>query len=179
MTEFQAFAPDVEVSGAAVLAILQGMGDFRALALEFLAKQGIGEPEATAWYSQQAWLNAFRDIARELGPATLQLIGSKIPQTALWPLGIDSVERALASIDVAYHMNHRRGEIGHYRFEQGRRHSGTVVCNNPYPCPFDLGIIQGTTRRYAPSGSLILVLHDRSQPCRQTGGESCTYKVSW
>lgn len=179
MAQFQAFAPGVEVNGAAVLSVVEGMGGFRAMALQILAQNGIINPQAGKWYSQQAWLDAFKQIAERVGPATLLMIGSKIPETALWPTNITTVEDALASIDVAYHMNHRGGEIGHYHFQKLGEGLGKVVCHNPYPCNFDLGIIEATAKRFAPPVVIPYVRHDNTQPCRQKGGDSCTYVVTW
>jgi len=179
MAQFQAFAPGVEVSGAAVLSVVEGMGGFRVMALQILAQHGIIHPQSGKWYSQQAWLDAFRQIAERVGPATLRAIGNKIPETALWPPNITTVEDALESIDVAYHMNHRGGEIGHYHFQKTGERSGKVVCHNPYPCNFDLGIIEATAKRFVPPGITPSVRHDNTQPCRQKGDDSCTYVVTW
>lgn len=179
MTEYRAISPLVEVSGAAVLAVVKGMGAFEATARRLLAEQGIVDPRENSWHPQQAWLNAFRAIADNIGPATLTQIGRKIPETAHWPPVIRTVEAALASIDTAYHLNHRGGEIGHYRFEQTGTGAGCVVCDNPYPCAFDIGIIDATARHFSPQGVFLQVTHDDSKPCRQKGGDSCTYQVVW
>jgi len=191
MTEFKAIDSNVEVSGAAVLSVIEGMTrcsdcdlmeSFRRMATRILAKNGIDSPRKDKWYPQQAWLDAFREISEEIGPATLRMIGEKIPETALWPPEVTTIEEGLASIDVAYHMNHRGGEIGHYRYEETHQagwKSGKVICNNPYPCAFDHGIIKATARRFAPKDKAPIVTHDDSRPCRQKGGDSCTYLVSW
>jgi hypothetical protein len=191
MTQFKAIDPNVEVSGAAVLSVIEGMTrcsdcdlmeSFRKMATRILTKNGIENPQHDKWYLQQAWLNAFAEIADEIGPATLRMIGEKIPETALWPPEINTIEEGLASIDVAYHMNHRGGEIGHYRFEEvhqtGRR-SGRMVCDNPYPCSFDFGIVKATARRFASKDQPPIVTHDDSRPCRQKGADSCTYQILW
>ena len=179
MAQFKAIAPNVEVCGAAVLSVVEGMEEFHSTALEILAKHGIKNPTKESWYQQQDWLDAFRMISEKIGPATLKAIGNKIPQTALWPPDIKTIEEALASIDVAYHLNHRGGEIGHYRFEKIRENSGRMFCDNPYPCVFDAGIIKSTAVRFSPDDMIVIVLHDDQKPCRQKGAESCTYLISW
>jgi hypothetical protein len=194
MAQFKAFAPGVEVSGEAVLAVVEGMGAFKKTSLDTLAGHGIHDPERGHWYPQQSWLNAFQAIAERVGPATLFAIGKKIPENALWPPEIDTVEKALASIDVAYHMNHRisgvalfnpqtgqmREGIGHYGFEKTGDRKARMVCPNPYPCDFDRGIIEAVARKFKPKDSLfVTVEHDDSQPCRKKGADSCTYLVSW
>ena len=109
---------------------------------------------------------------------------------AFRPPEIDNIEAALASIDVAYHMNHRiQGEvlfdpatgimkegIGHYRYQPGGDRGGVMVCETPYPSEFDRGIITGTARRWRPTVEVTL---DESKPTRKRGADSCTYLVKW
>ena len=179
MVQFKAIVPWVEVNGAAVLSVIEGMEQFRNKALKILEKHGISDPKRDRWYSQQAWLDAFREISEQIGPATLEAIGKKIPDTALWPPNVNTIEEALASIDIAYHYNHRRGEIGNYRFEKTGETSATVTCDNPYPCAFDLGIIKATAAKFASGRVIPSVREDSSRPCRRKGGNSCTYIVTW
>jgi hypothetical protein len=179
VAQFQAIAPGVEVSGAAVLSVIRGMPAFEARARRILLAHGMVDPREDRWYPQQAWLDAFRTIAADIGGATLTQIGKKIPESAIWPPVINTVAAALASIDVAYHLNHRGGEIGHYHFEPRGPRAAVMVCDNPYPCAFDQGIIEATARRFSPEGVFLWVTHDPSKACRQKGGESCTYDISW
>jgi hypothetical protein len=180
MAMFQAFDPAVEVNGRTVYTIVDAMGVTRSLALLILRQNGIDDLQPAEWYPQQAWLDAFRDIARQLGGPSLWKIGLKIPENALFPAEIDSLEGALRSIDVAYHMNHRGGEIGHYRVVEISDRSAVMVCNNPYPCDFDRGIIEAMANRFRPEVTgRVRVRHDEAQPCRKNGGESCTYLLGW
>jgi len=179
VTQFEAVSPKVEVNGAAVLSVVEGMETFKGTALDILARHGINNPQKEGWYLQQSFLDAFQEIAEKIGPVTLQRIGSKIPETANWPPKIRTIEEALASIDVAYHINHRGGELGRYRFEKTGKKSGLILCDNPYPCAFDFGIIKATAYRFGGKDAMPVVKHDDHQPCRQKGGESCTYIISW
>ncbi len=179
MVMFKAYQPGVEVNGETVLSVVAGMGAFEARALQLLAECGIKNPQPGRWYSQQAWLDAFKQISDTIGPNTLYQIGTKIPENAQFPPDIDSVEKALASIDVAYHMNHRKGEIGRYNFTKTGETTGRMVCPNPYPCDFDRGIVEAMARRFQGAGRRVVVRHDDKAPCRKKGGDSCTYHVSW
>jgi len=179
MAQFKAFAPDVEINGAAVLSVVEAMGTFRQTASNILGEHGIIAPEQGAWYSQQAWLDTFKEIGKTMGGITLRMIGEKIPEVALWPPDVDTVGKALASIDVAYHMNHRGGDIGHYAFEEVGKRSGKMVCENPYPCDFDWGIIESTASKFADEGVHPIVKHDGSKSCRKKGDDACTYLISW
>jgi len=194
VAQFQAFLPGVEVNGETVYAVVDGMGIFKARALQILAQNGIFQPTAGRGYSQQAWLDSFRVIAETIGSVTLSAIGRKIPENAQFPPGINSVETALQSIDVAYHMNHRlagqplydprtkkmREGIGHYRYQELGNRRIRMTCNNPYPCDFDRGIIEAMAQRFKPAGCFfVTVKHDDSGPCRKKGADSCTYYVEW
>jgi hypothetical protein len=179
MPEFVALSPNVEVLGQTVLSVVDGMGAFRSLALEILRRHGVDNPKPESWYRQQPWLDSFKEIYERVGKSTLNLIGRKIPENAKFPAEIDTIDKALASIDVAYHMNHRGGEIGHYEFSKLAPSRAKLVCANPYPCEFDSGLILSVARRFPPAGRTPSVTHDETQPCRRKGGASCTYVVSW
>ena len=110
------------------------------------------------------------------GERTLSNIGQSIPENADWPPGISTVEEGIESIDDAYHMNHRGGEIGHYHFEGESDESVKVRCTNPYPCTFDQGIITATASQFA--GSYVSV-EEIGDECRSDDGEECIYRVAW
>jgi hypothetical protein len=190
--QFKAFEPEVEVNGQTVLAVVAGMKSATWVAERMLAAEGIVEPKPHEWYSQQAWLNAFRAIGERVGDLTLRKIGNSIPENADWPPGVSDVPGALASIDIAYHLNHRlhgdvlmnleTGEmsegIGHYGFTATDDHTGVMVCRNPYPCEFDRGIIEAAAIKFRPIGSNIKVEHAPG-PCRKRAAEACTYDIHW
>jgi hypothetical protein len=180
MAEFVAVSPNVEVNGETVYAIVDGMGAFQSIAWQILAENGIVDPQPGAWYPQQRWLGAFKKISEALGPSTLFNIGLKIPKNAIFPSEIVTIEDALRAIDVAYHMNHRGGEIGDYRYQENGLKSAKMICRNPYPCAFDRGIITAVAKRFKPHNApMVSVSHDDSAPCREGGAESCTYLVTW
>jgi hypothetical protein len=194
MAQFTPFAPNVEVNGETVTSIVDGMGSFKSRGFDILTKNGIAQPEAGKWYSQQAWLASFKSIADTVGPTTLMAIGKKIPENAKFPPDINTIDKALAAIDVAYHMNHRSGGrqlfdpstgrmsegIGHYNFVKVNETKAKVICNNPYPCEFDKGIVEAMAKRFKPAGSMFVkVTHDDSCGCRKRGGDACTFVVEW
>ena len=179
MAQFKAHSANVEVNGETVLSIVDGIGTMKTMAMGILEQNGIKDPKPGQWFKQQAWLNAFKQISDSIGPNTLFQIGQKIPENAQFPPAIDAIEKALAAIDVAYHMNHRGGEIGHYNYTSDGSNKATLECANPYPCDFDRGIIVAMGKRFAPKGANVKVVHDDTKPCRKTGGESCTYHVAW
>ena len=193
MAQFKAFNAGVEVNGETVLSIVAGMGIFKENALQILSENGISNPQPGMWYSQQAWLNAFKTIAEKIGETTLYQIGRKIPENAQWPPDVNTIEKGLASIDVAYHMNHRlnnevlynpatglmREGIGHYGFAKAGDRAVKMTCNNPYPCAFDLGIIDAVADKFAGKGELPKSKHEDPKTCRKTGADACIYTVAW
>ena len=194
MAQFVSFYPDVEVDGGTVLAFLNSMKRGQETRQAILAKHNIIAQEGL-WYSQQAWLNAFKEVADTLGEMNLFLMGVAIIESAKFP-PMRGLEDALRSIDIAYHMNHRlHGEImfnpntgailegiGHYTlvaFDEKNRQA-VYNCNNPYPSKFDEGIITEIVRRFKPADSTKHeVKLDISKERRSQGADSCTYVITW
>ena len=139
MAEFVSYSTAVQVSGQAIRSVAEAMSDFLHVASDILKRHGISEPQPDRWYSQQAFLDSLKEVYEVFGTNTLTLIGRQIPDTAFLPRDIDSWEAALHAINVGYHMNHRGGEIGFYKFEQDGKLAGRVVCQCPYPSDLDLG----------------------------------------
>ncbi|MEN7551230.1 hypothetical protein AAG747_25150 [Rapidithrix thailandica] len=182
MAQFKAFDKNVEVNGQTVLSVVNSLNFGKESRLDILAQNGIENPESGKWYKQQLWLNAFQEIHKVLGDNTLFMIGKAIPQNADFPKEIDTLRKALLSVDTAYHMNHRGGEIGNYQLvafdEQNRK--AVMICNNPYPSEFDRGILTSMVRKFRPKDSYKCdVVLDVTKASRLEGGESCTYLITW
>jgi hypothetical protein len=177
MTQFTAHDPNVEVIGAAILATIDGMEvDITSL----LEKHGIETVEMIGWYSQQAWLDVLRAISEGNGYSMLDLVGvgMRIPDNAVWPPEVDSVEKALQSINIAYNMNHRGGEIGSYAATVLGEGHMRLTCDNPYPSDFDYGIIYRTVQKFLPEDQGFTVRRADS-PSRLKGDRMCIYDVAW
>jgi hypothetical protein len=172
MAQYVAFEPQTEVLGAAVLSVTQGLGKVGAQALD---KHGIKDLTADGWYLQQAWLDALKELAED--GLNLVSIGMEIPRTAVFPPEIDSIHSGLASIDVAYHNNHRNGEIGCYGYEKISENHVRMTCINPYPSDFDYGIIYAMAQRF--SGGVRVLVERAKSPCRLKGDDRCIYEVTW
>lgn len=183
MATYEAFDQGVEVNGQTVLTIVEkAMGRFsdayQERALQALAAEGITDPESEEWYPQQTWLNAFETIAEELQPHVLDRLGEQLPEVAAWPNDFDTVPDGLRSIDDAYQQNHRGGDIGYYEFEQTEERTGELTCHNPYPCPFDRGLIRGVAKQYASVDAFVFI-EETGETCRRDGDETCLYTVYW
>jgi len=182
MAPFEPFDDGIEARGNTILIIEDALSRFseehRQRVRETLGEYGITDPETAKWYPQQAELNAFETIAEELEPHILDRLGEQVPVAADWPGDIDSVEEALRSINEAYELNHRGGEIGYYEFEKTGERTGTVECKNPYPCRFDRGLIRGIAQEHSPVESFVF-LEEQGTRCRRRGDDVCTYTVHW
>ena len=196
--QYKAFEEGIEVNGQTVYSFVHGMGSSKSLGEKYMSEAGIGVIKNgmwlfnfDGWYPQQAWLNGFAAIAKEVGGGILYKIGYAIPSNAEFPPWITDIHSAVKAIDVAYHMNHRKNHrilydassgilhegIGHYGYEQVPGKNIIIsVSHNPYPCEFDRGIITAMVQQHNVQA---VVVHDDSKPCRKNGAETCTYLVSW
>ncbi len=193
MPQFKCIDPDVEVNGQTVLAVANGLGIMKMTGLKILEDSGLKNIQPNMWYPQQLWLNAFRQISENVGFRTQYQIGLSIPENAEFPAEIDDIFKALASIDTAYHMNHRlHGKvlydpetgkmtegIGHYHYKKISNNMAEIECDNPYPCDFDKGIIMQMARKFKPETGLVKIEHEESKGCRKNGASACRYTVSW
>ena len=185
MAEFKVYEPSVEVLGEVVAAFIAGFPQgTEKVGLGILERQGIKDPRLGEWYPLQSFLDAMQEISQNLVTHMLTRIEEKIAINAKLPSGLDSLEKCLESIDVAYHMNHRGGEIGSYTYSRngspGGLQQAKMVCTNCYPCTFDLGVLEGFSQRFKPKDAAgVVVRHDDSQPCRRKGDDSCVYIISW
>ena len=197
--QFKSFEEGIEVNGQTVYSIVAGFKNFKSMATKYLLENGIGEKDEDGyivvnpeeWYLQDAWLKAFESIACEIGDMALFQIGLAIPKNAKFPPWVKDIDSAIKSIDIAYHMNHRkngkelfdpatgtmREGIGHYGYERIENKNMIISeCNNPYPCQFDHGIITAMAREFEIRAD---VIHDNAKPCRKNRADACTYIISW
>ena len=184
--QFVPFEDDVEVNGQTVYSVVEGFAIFKKVPSDILLTLGIGTPgpdgivalQEGEWVPQERWLRAFKEIGDVVGAGALYGIGLKIPECALFPPWVADVHSAIKSVDVAYHLNHRRAGsvmfdpatntmqegIGHYGYSPvpGERRI-VSKCSTPYPCDFDKGILTAMARRFAPKA---WVDHAEPETCR-------------
>lgn len=177
MVEFEPFDTGVEIKGQAVLSVIAGVPDvFEDRAREILADNGIEEIDADSWHSQEAYLDAYRQITEQVGETTLQQVARSTPDNAEWPPDVETPMDALESIDDAYHLNHRGGEIGSYDVTSTGETSAEVRCETPYPCIYDQGLVEGTVGAFNDGFANINEVGD---DCREDGADACVYEVEW
>ena len=182
MKEF-AYNGETLVNGPVTKAYLAAFGPYvkrgeQVLCKHFETKEISNDPDT--WYPLPRFMRALEEFQRQFGQEFMRKVGQFIFTNAVFPPGIDSLEKGLGSVDVAYHMNHKfpgaQDDIGHYLWKIEGSKKAIMVCDNPYPCSFDLGIIETIAQKFEPK---VKVSHDDKKPCRHTGGDSCTYIVAW
>ncbi len=195
MHQYVVFDKSVKVNKHTVLSVIKALPVGEELRQELLRKNNIRIDSEKDWYNQQDWLNCFSEIHNLWGEGVLFLIGRAIVGNAKFPKIDDGLKGALAKLDVAYHMNHAKdgkvmfdehtGEmmegIGHYRLTEYDEHrkKAIMVCDNPYPSMFDMGIIDELVRRYALPYTFPRVYLDADKETRRKGGRTCTYIIEW
>lgn len=179
MEQFRASSSQDQVAGDSILAVVEAMGAFRTRALKLLAEHGIAHPRAGEWYSLQGYLDALRSIYDTRGAATVSVTGRKLVEANPFPPEIDSLEKALASLNTDYRNRHRGNDVGGFRLEPVGERSVRVVVRNPYPCELDRAVVESICQRFRPAGGIPRVEHEAGAGCRKEGVEACTLLVSW
>ena len=183
MAQFIPFDEKVEVLGTVVENITKSIDKiFERQMLEILKMFDIENIDKDKWYPLKNLLQALKFINDEIGPNTLFAIGKGIPQNAVFPPDIKTLEQALNSIDEAYHMNHRGGDIGYYKLHEfdEQAHHALMECKNPYPHHFDRGLITAMTRKFAPEDAgYIEVIPDDTRPSRLDGADQDWFIIKW
>jgi len=196
--QFKPFEPGIEVWGVCVEPFVEAFKLFPSVAFKRLVSHGIGTLKGKdvvidrqAWYPQKEWLEAFEDISTTVGFRATYQIGQFIPRHAVFPPSVTDINSGIASIDIAYHMNHRKNGKVMFDPATGQKLSGignygstpvpgerkiVSVCENPYPCDFDRGILSAMAVRFERYAR---VVHDDGASCRKSGASSCTYTIAW
>jgi hypothetical protein len=189
----------IEVSGRSVVGFLNGFAAFRALASKYLLREGVGQADgegfvvvaAEHWYPLPGYLRAFRAISLEVSDSIVEALGRAVMQNVYWPPEANTLDGMVRHIDVGYHMHHRHNGqplfdprtnvmhegIGHYRGMQLAPNLFEVRCENPYPCAFDRGLLEGALRRLGRMRGSYEIIHESTAPCRAQGGKSCTLRI--
>lgn len=184
--QFVALEPNIEIIGAAVRAAIGSFDGCRRLVERGFYGRSI---DGARWYSQQDWLDGLRSIDAEHGGAHLFAIGEQMAANAIFPPTLESLSDAIAMLDIAYHLNHRkRGELM-YEVKTGARRGGIggydymfygdrhLVCESdtPHPCELDFGVVKGLADRCLEGARVEHV----EGACRRRGDRSCRYRVTW
>ncbi len=161
MKEFQFSDPSVLVSGPVIQTFLSALGPYQARGMKVVRRTFKVDDVLTdpgAFYPLPQYLAVMDEFQKQFGDGFLQRMGILIFENVVrtnLPEHISNVESALAWIDAAYHANHSNaaGKIGGYHWTTGKD-GGLMVCDNPYPCSFDVGVILAVAKGFKPNATL-------------------------
>ena len=181
MKEFDVQDESIMVKGMLLTAFLQAFGAYKSRGERVLKRHLGGESieiNENELYPCSKVLAGFRELQDQFGPDFIQRVGQFLYENVPFPEELDSFEATLAGMNPVYYGTHANaeGKIGHYRFEKTGPKSGLMVCDNPYPCAFDMGILLGVAKSF---GEEATITHEKEEPCRRDGGERCTYRIEW
>lgn len=187
----------IEVSASGIKVVLAGFDLFPSLVQKLLVTHGLLRPGETAegvaadrWFPLEVWLGVHTAIRDEIGPNALFTACTRILSNPSFPAGIRDIDGALHAIDIAYHRSHRKAGvpmfdpatsamtegIGHYR---ARRVPPAriieITSDSVYPCEADFGIVTRLATQFEARAN---IAHDPGR-CRNNGGASCIYLVTW
>lgn len=143
-----------------------------------MIQEGLGVQDIVPdkMYPIDGFLKPLFAIEKKIGALVLNKVGTKMMESAAWPPNIKTLEDVLKSINVAYKMNHKPNDaknIGEYIYSKLEDKKYTITATNPYPCDFDLGIIQGAVKKFAPTA----IVKHVSGSCRKNGDMKCIYEI--
>jgi hypothetical protein len=137
---------------------------------------GLHQLQPEGWYQVSRSLAFLAAVERAHGREAVHAMGLAVPDTSKFPPELDSIERALRLLDVAYQVNHRGGPIGRYHHVSQGPGRAEMRCENPYPCDLDHGILTRLVGRFG--GEQSEVSH-RPGACRREGAPSCVFDLRW
>jgi predicted hydrocarbon binding protein len=176
MPQYEPFDDGVEARGQTILSVVDAFPSaLQGRAEAILAEHGIEDIDPDMWYPQENYLGSLEEIDDSMGTNTLNQIGKTIPKNAEWPPSVDTAFDAVESIDEAYQMNHRGGEIGYYSADKTDDKTIEVTCSNPYPCAFDRGLLEGVLKEFADTRTAITEV---GESCRSDGAGECVYHLT-
>ncbi|NJL11744.1 MAG: hypothetical protein HC913_01095 [Microscillaceae bacterium] len=182
MAQYQAFAPDVEISGHILQATLLANPTLEPKVRSIMAEKDLAQFEEQGWYNMQDYLDVVKELGKEFGPSLLFAIGKSISQCLLDQEHPQSLHEALQTLDEMYRANHRGHNIGYYHLlsYSPDYKEAKVECKNPYPCFLDRGILTALSKQFKPKeAQLINVEVDDVRPQRLAGNDASYYNILW
>jgi hypothetical protein len=144
-----ASSPEAEILGLAVKAFIAGMTD---ASNPIPARHGFGGGiDENAWYPRENYLAMVNELAGNTYILDMVSVGLQIARCAPMPPHVNSIESALQTLDLSYHMGHRNipGDEG-WGYKKIDERTHYLVSRNPYPANLGYGLVFGLVERFAP-----------------------------
>ena len=148
--EIKPFDEDALFLGQTILESIQSLPKFSQQRMfKMFEELGIPELMPEKWYPFQILMEFYKQLAKNFGPNTLFDMGKVIPENAIFPPGIDSIDAGLGSVDTAYNMNHR-GYVGFHQMVSHDTETKTIIMKayTPFPAHVTRGVYTGMARRF-------------------------------
>lgn len=145
------FDATAEFVGAAVFPSIFARPTFvRKNLLNIFAEEGIIDPQVMGWYSTQKLANFYQKVLKQYGPNTLFDLGKAVPETAVLPDGLDTLEKLLAALPMTYDMNHRNGYVGFLKIVSHDVEEKKIIVQSytPYASDFTRGFLTAFIRMF-------------------------------
>jgi len=179
MAEYSAFDSSVEIIGQTLLTNIKSFPDYmKETALKIFEENGLVNINPENWFKQQKLLDAQKQIGTKFGSNTLFLIGKNIPDNAIFPPGIDSIEKALNTLNMAYKMNHRGDNVGFYKLMGHDKTAKRLIIQSKtsYPEELEKGLITSLARKFETAVVVELV---PGKPSRKNGADESWFSITY
>ncbi len=179
---WQAFSPDHEVPGRIFLELKNAVGSDEIL--PYFEKHGMKTIDPQAWYSEQALLDIYNDMAATNESGTMfdfVSIGMKEAEQAIIPASYSSLPllQILQGVGDVLKLNNRGTDYGWIQAETVADHHVKMILHVPTPDDIWYGIFYGYVRRFLPKGARFTVYFDPDIPHKDTWGENTIIHITW
>jgi hypothetical protein len=164
-------------AGAVIMATAAALGHAEAPAERHDDDSGSSEG---LWYPQARHIPVLDAIVAGRPDAMFDLIaiGVQIARRAALSDDINTLKRALFSLDDAYRLANPEAEGG-WSVTLIDQNFAVCTSSTPFPSDLEYGILHGLAARFARPDQVFKVALSNPHDNRQAGGTSCTYHVRW
>ncbi|MBZ0290471.1 MAG: hypothetical protein K8I30_22790 [Anaerolineae bacterium] len=168
MSTIKSFNPDVEVSGEAIIAVIQCLN--RAELMPILEKYELGDVQPDQWYPVMAWIDALCEIEdQDSGSMNLVAATIRVAETTLLVSEEGTIKDVFMHANDTYYLNHRGGYLGEISVESSKAKEIVISAYSPYPDDYLYGTFYGQAHRCAPPNANLRIYRD--QPY--------VYRIAW
>lgn len=140
---------NLKVDGSIVNNIIQGSLLYDSSLAKTLNEFELHKMNPNKWYPIHRIEEIFSYFEEHYNDELFSYIGQWVPVNCQFPDNIDTFEKSLLNLNVAYHLNHSHASAGYYEVFKDGPNEYTVICNTPfYPYAFNYGIIKGLALKY-------------------------------
>ncbi len=164
-----------EYFGGALYSFVVALGQAQSVVQKLLADAGVERIDPERWYDYDWAISIFYKIEETIGPAALRAVGRQMIETAVYPPGLDSIQKMLMGLGYAFSLNSRGPDVGTVVCTLEDEYSATLDWSAKGPCQLCYGILEGSCARF---GAKPLIEHGAGG-CKDKGDPTCIYHVSW